>query len=261
MKIELEGKVAIVTGAARGIGRGIAEKLCQSGAVVILTDILDLDGKKTEQELSRFGQCVYHHCDVTNKAQVEQVIESVKNQYESIDLFINNAGVNIGTNRVNIDQFSDQEWERLIKVDMDGVFYCSRAVSRYMIQQKSGRIINIGSVMGHVPARKQIGFVAAKGAVHNMTRAMALELAPYGILVNCVAPGSIQMDINLFSEKDSAMQQMRERMLSHVPLGRFGSVEDIANAVFFLCGKESSYITGIIMLVDGGWTCGYSRDF
>ena len=139
----------------------------------------------------------------------------------------------------------------------------SPAVARVMMKQKGGRIINIGSVFGSVPARKQIAYVAAKAGVHNLTKAMALELAPHGINVNAVAPGSILTELTrqLFYSQDAAYTEMADRMLSHVPLGRPGDPEDVANAVLFLSGKESKYVTGHVLTVDGGWTCGYTRDF
>ena len=166
-------------------------------------------------------------------------------------------------NRVDISEYSSKDWEKVLGVDLNGVFYCSQDVSRVMIRQKSGRIINIGSVFGSIPARKQIAYVAAKAAVHNLTKAMALELAPHGINVNAVAPGSTltQGTEKLFYGKDAAQTKMVKRMLSHIPLGRPGEPEDIANAVLFLSGEESKYITGHILIVDGGWTCGDAIDF
>jgi len=162
-----------------------------------------------------------------------------------------------------VDEFSVEEWHRVVNVDLHGTFYCSRAVSRVMVKQKAGRIVNIGSVFGHVPARLQIAFVAAKAGVHNFTKGMALELAPHGINVNAIAPGSIVTEgtRELFYGKDASQGQFAQRMISHIPLGRPGETEDIANAALFLCGEESRYITGHVLLVDGGWTCGYTRDF
>ena len=263
MKIDLKDKVVVITGAASGIGKACAKLMLENSARVVISDINDEEGKKTTEELSVIGKCEFIHTDVSNKESVQNLIDKVVEKFKRIDIFVNNAGINVIGNRVNIDEFSFENWEKILGVDLNGVFYCSRAVSRVMIKQKKGRIINIGSVFGSVPARKQIAYVAAKAAVHNLTKAMALELAPYGINVNAVAPGSILTEgtKKLFYGKDSAQAEMMERMLSHVPLGKPGDVEDIANAVLFLSGEESKYITGHVLVVDGGWTCGYTRDF
>ena len=263
MKIDLAHKIVVITGAASGIGKTCAKLMLENSARVVISDINDEEGKKTAEELSVIGKCEFIHTDVSDKDSVQNLIDKVTEKFKRIDIFVNNAGINVAGNRVNIDEFSFENWKKILEVDLNGVFYCSRAVSRVMIKQKKGRIINIGSVFGSVPARKQIAFVAAKAAVHNLTKAMALELAPYGINVNAVAPGSTLTEgtKNLFYGKDAAQVEMMERMLSHVPLGKPGDPEDIANAVLFLSGEESKYITGHVLTVDGGWTCGYTRDF
>lgn len=264
MKVDLTDKVAVVTGAAGGIGKACARILLENSAKVVIADVKQEEGKRTAQEFSVMGTCRFIYTDVTSRESVDKLIASVISEFGRIDIFVNNAGINIGgKERVNIDEFSLQNWNKILAVNLTGVFYCSQAVSRVMIKQKCGRIINIGSVFGNVPARKQIAFIASKGGMHNMTKAMALELAPYGITVNGVAPGSILTEgtKKLFYGKGANLAEMAQRMLSHIPLGRSGDVEDIANAILFLSGKESKYITGHILTVDGGWTCGYTRDF
>ena len=263
MRIDLTDKVVIITGAATGIGKACATMMLKNSARVIIADVNEPEGKKTEAELSSLGECIFIHTDVSNSKSVENLVESVASKFKRIDIFVNNAGINVIRNRVNIDEYSLADWKEILEVDLNGVFYCSRAIARVMIKQKSGKIINIGSVFGNVPARKQIAYIAAKAAVHNLTKAMALELAPYGINVNAVAPGSIltQGTKELFYGKDAAQAQMVQQMLSHIPLGCPGDPEDVANAVLFLSGEESKYITGHILVVDGGWTGGYSRDF
>lgn len=263
MKIDLSEKVAIITGGAGGIGKACARLMLENSATVILADINKEEGERVKNELSSLGKCEFIKTDVSKKESVFYLVDTVVNKFKTIDIFVNNAGINVIGNRVNIDEYSFEDWQRIIEVDLNGVFYCSRTVSQIMIKQKRGRIINIGSVFGTVPARKQIAYVAAKAGVHNLTKAMALELAPYGINVNAVAPGSTLTPAteHLFYSKDAAQAKMAKRMLSHVPLGKPGEPEDIANAVLFLCGEESKYITGHILTVDGGWTCGYTRDF
>ena len=263
MKVSLGGKVAIITGGAGGIGRVCAKLMLENTAVVILADINKEEGERVKKELSSLGKCEFIKTDVSKKESVSHLVDTVLNKFKTIDILVNNAAITIGINRVNINEFSFEDWQRSIEVDLNGVFYCSKIVSQVMVKQKGGRIINIGSVLGTVPARKQIAYVAAKAGVHNLTKAMALELAPFGINVNAVAPGSTLTPATerLFYGKDATQAKMVKRMLSHIPLGKPGEPEDVANAVLFLCGKESKYITGHVLVVDGGWTCGYSRDF
>jgi 3-oxoacyl-[acyl-carrier protein] reductase len=257
MKVDIQQQVAVVTDAARGIGKAIAKVLLENGAMVFITDILDGEGKQAARELSAFGKCRYFHVDITRADEVESFIKTVRDECGRIDIMVNNAGANVGSGCVNVEHFIDKDWDRLIDVNLKGVFYCCRAISKVMIEQRSGRIINVGSVLGSIPARKQIAFIAANAGLQNMTKALSLELGTYEISVNGVAIGSIAVDSSPSDAKNSPMAQM----LSHVPLSRFGRAEDVANAVLFLCGKESSYITGHILTVDGGWTCGYHRDF
>lgn len=260
MKVDLNGKVVLVTGAARGIGQAIADMFCQNGALVVYSD---LDLANTKKMASKNKDTAALKMDVSDVNQVEKGIEWIIKEFGKLDIVVNNAGINTMKHRVNIDEFPLDEWEQILKVDLTGVFIVSKAVSTRMIAQKSGRIINISSVFGIVPARLQCAYVAAKAGVVNLTKAMALELAPSGILVNCVAPGSILTEgtKQLFYSDDAIMQQRAKAMLSHVPLNRPGKCEEIASAVLFLAAPESSYITGTVITVDGGWTAGFSRDF
>jgi len=164
---------------------------------------------------------------------------------------------------VNIDQFPNSEWERILKVDLTGLFLVSRAGAQRMIPQHSGRIINISSVFGLVPARVQCAFVAAKAGVVNLTKAMALELGPQGILVNGIAPGSIMTEgtQKLFYGAEGKWNDRVAQMLAHVPLARPGTPAEIACAALFLADPENSYTNGHILVVDGCWTAGYHRDF
>ena len=169
---------------------------------------------------------------------------------------MNNAGVNTLAHRVTIDQFPREEWDRILAVDLTGVYEMSKAAATAMRSQKSGRIINIASIAGLVPLRLQCPFVAAKAGVVNLTKAMALELGPHGILVNGIAPGSTLTEgtRKLFYGDDGLFRESAQRMLDHIPLGRPGTVDEIAIAALFLADPENSYMNGHILTVDGGWT-------
>jgi NAD(P)-dependent dehydrogenase (short-subunit alcohol dehydrogenase family) len=201
--------------------------------------------------------------DVTHGAQVHAVVKEIVTQFGRLDIVVNNAGVNTMAHRVTIDQFPREEWDRILAVDITGLFEVSRAAAIVMKKQGSGRIINIASIVGLVPLRLQCAYVAAKAAVVNLTKGMALELGPAGILVNGIAPGSTLTEgtRKLFYAEDGLMHERAQRMLDHVPLGRPGTVEEIAVAALFLADPENSYMNGHILTVDGGWTAGYTRDF
>jgi NAD(P)-dependent dehydrogenase (short-subunit alcohol dehydrogenase family) len=180
-----------------------------------------------------------------------------------LDILVNNAGVNTLKYRVPIDEFPRHEWDRLLSVDLTGLYQVSHAAAKIMRRQQSGRIVNIASVAGLVPLRLQCAFVAAKAGVINLTKSMALELGPAGILVNAIAPGSILTDgtRQLFYGEDGKFRDAVEKMIAHVPLGRPGSVDEIAVAALFLAAPDNSYLTGHVLTVDGGWTAGYAREF
>jgi 3-oxoacyl-[acyl-carrier protein] reductase len=261
MKVDLNGRVALVTGAAQGIGLAIADTLARNGAQVVYTD-RNVEGaaaaaKQSNAKLA-FG------LDVSEPAQIEEGVARVVKAFSRLDILVNNAGMGVPPgDRTTIDQFKPESWDRLLKVDLTGLFLMSRAGARQMVAQKSGRIINIASVLGLVPMRLQSSYVAAKAGVVNLTRAMAIELAPHGILVNGVAPGSTATEDwkKWIHDQGSEAQDLHMRLMSHIPLGRPASTQEIANGALFLAAPESSYITGHILTIDGGWTAGFARDF
>jgi NAD(P)-dependent dehydrogenase (short-subunit alcohol dehydrogenase family) len=260
MRCDLTGKVSLVTGAARGIGRAIADRLAANGSVVSYTD-LSGDEATAAASSSPLGRGL--RLDVTDSASIFAAVSHIVADAGRLDILVNNAGVNTMAHRVTIDQFPRDEWDRILSVDLTGLYEMSRAASAVMRSQKAGRIINIASIAGLVPLRLQCAFVAAKAGVVNLTKAMALELAPAGILVNGIAPGSTLTDgtRKLFYGDDGLFRESVQRMLDHVPLGRPATVDEIAVAALFLADPENSYMNGHILTVDGGWTAGYARDF
>jgi 3-oxoacyl-[acyl-carrier protein] reductase len=260
MQVDLKNKVALVTGAARGIGQAIADALAANGAVVIYSDV---DFAEAVRSASRFPRAEAVHLDVADEAEVDSVLDTVAGEKGRLDIVVNNAGVNTLAHRVTIDRFPSDEWRRIIDVDLTGLYLVSKAAARIMRKQRSGRIINISSVAGIVPLRLQCPFVAAKAGVDQLTRAMAIELGADGILVNGIAPGSTLTEgtKKLFYGEDGQFKDSVQKLLDHIPLGRPGTTQEIANAALFLAAPESSYINGHVLVVDGGWTAGFSRDF
>jgi NAD(P)-dependent dehydrogenase (short-subunit alcohol dehydrogenase family) len=260
MQVDLNNQVALVTGAAQGIGKAIGDAFAANGAKVLFTDV-DVAGAEAAAE--RWSGCVARELDVRSASQVESVVDEAVRDFGSLDIAVNNAGCNTLKHRVPIDQFPTEEWDRILQIDLQGLFLVSKAVAGVMRKQGSGRIINIASVLGLVPARLQCAFVAAKGGVISLTKAMAIELAAAGVLVNGVAPGSTLTAATkqLFYGDDGKFKDAAQRLLDHIPLGRPGEPEEIAHAALFLAAPESSYITGQVLTVDGGWTAGYLRDF
>lgn len=260
MNVQLSKQIALVTGAAGAIGQSICNALAINGATVICADI-NLAGAQRLAE--SIPGAMPMEMDITDEIQIASSIAHVISVHGRIDILVNNAGINTIAHRVNIDKFPTEEWDRIVKVDLTGVFLLSKVVSQHMLLQRFGRIINIASVMGLVPARLQCAYTAAKAGVVNLTRTMAIELGSQGILTNCIAPGSILSEgtKQLFYSENGQFNDRVQAMLSHVPLGRPGVPDEIANAVLFLAAPESSYINGAVLPVDGGWLAGYSRDF
>ncbi len=260
MKCDLTGKVSLVTGAARGIGQAIANRFAANGGTVYYTD---LDAGEAQVAASFMPNGRGLRLDVTKATDIATAVQQIVSECGRLDILVNNAGVNTLAHRVTIDQFPREEWDRILAVDLTGVYEMSKAAAAAMRSQKSGRIINIASIAGLVPLRLQCPFVAAKAGVVNLTKAMALELGPHGILVNGIAPGSTLTEgtRKLFYGDDGLFRESAQRMLDHIPLGRPGTVDEIAIAALFLADPENSYMNGHILTVDGGWTAGYAREF
>jgi NAD(P)-dependent dehydrogenase (short-subunit alcohol dehydrogenase family) len=249
--LSLEGKVAIVTGAASGIGRGIALCLAEFGATVALLDINESAGKAVVDEIESQGNKVlFSKCDVTSSADCRAAVEFVIERMRRIDILCNCAGVAI---RKDVFELTEQEWDRALDITLKSVYLLSHEVVPHMIRNGGGSIINIGSGWSLKGGPRAASYCAAKGGVVNLTRAMAIDHGRHNIRVNCVCPGDVETPM-LFSECEQ-LGQDRESFLrdaANRPLGRIGTPDDVANAVLFLASPMASWITGAALVVDGG---------
>jgi NAD(P)-dependent dehydrogenase (short-subunit alcohol dehydrogenase family) len=257
MRCDLGGKVAFVTGGAGAIGRAIAKRLADNGASVVIADI-NLEGAQTVA--AALTGAIACGVDIRSEAAIDKAIDATIAAFGRLDILVNNAGVNTLAHRVNIDAFPSEEWERITSIDLDGLFLVSRRALQPMLASgRGGRIINIASVVGLAAMRLQSPFVAAKAGIIHLTRSMALELGPRGILTNAIAPGSIMTELTqqLFYGSDGKFSGKTESFMQHIPLGRPGRPEEIAEATLFLASPAARYINGQVLAVDGGWTAGF----
>jgi NAD(P)-dependent dehydrogenase (short-subunit alcohol dehydrogenase family) len=256
MDVDLEGRVAFVTGAAGAIGGAAARRLADCGAAVAVADI---DGDGAERFAAELPKAVAVAVDIRDEAAVDAAVARTLEAFGRLDILVNNAGVNTFRDRVDIDAFPVEEWRRVVSIDLDGLFLVSKAAAQPMIAQGGGRIVNVASVVGVTAMRLQSAFVAAKAGVVHLTRSMALELGPKGILVNSIAPGSVMTEgtRQLFYGEDGAFREQTAAFMRHIPLGRPATVEEIAEGILFLAAPENSFMTGHLLMVDGGWTAGY----
>ncbi|MGD9570116.1 MAG: SDR family NAD(P)-dependent oxidoreductase [Sedimentibacter sp.] len=246
---DLTGKVAIVTGATKGIGYSIAMSLAESGADIVVVSRNEGDCKRVAEEINNKGRkALAYACDVTKKSMIEDLILKTVDGFGKIDILVNNAGIAVTKAAVDL---AEEDWDRVVNTNLKGVFLVAQAVGKRMIEQKSGRIINIASMFGLVGDKNILPYLCSKGGVVQLTRGLALEWAKYNVLVNAIAPGYVITPIN---EKELSQEKVQNYLLGKTPMRRFGTSDEIASTAVFLASDEASYLTGSVLSVDGGWT-------
>ena len=242
----MEGKVALVTGGARGIGRAIALELAKGGAIVVINYNGSQDkAMDLKQEIeSRGGRAEIYQCNVSDFAKCEELVQGIVKQFGSLDILVNNAGI---TKDGLLMKMSEEDFDKVIDVNLKGAFNTIRFASRQMLKQKSGRIINLSSVVGVAGTAGQANYASSKAGIIGLTKAAAKELASRGITVNAIAPGFIETDMT-----DALPEKVKDSTVSQIPLARFGRPEDVAKLAAFLASEASGYITGQVIHVDGG---------
>lgn len=251
----LSGKSAIITGARRGIGKGIALALAEAGVDVLVSDIdlAECEATCTEIEEKAGQRAVPFKCDVMKKNEVEEMVAKAVSEFGKLDILVNNAGI---APMKPFLELTEEDWDRTLDINLKGQFFCAQAAAREMAKNNWGRIINIASIAS---GQVGVGFVnvahycASKGGVTAMTEALALELAPMGIRVNAIGPGVIETKM---TEGILADEKMRQGMLARTPVGRLGQPKDVAGMVVYLASDEADFVTGATFFVDGGWLAG-----
>ncbi len=245
MTKRLNGKVALITGSARGIGEAIAALFAQEGANIVLSDVNETLLKDTEARIKSLGvEALAFKVDVTNETQVEDMVKKTVDKLGRIDILVNNAGI---TRDNLLIRMSESDWDAVLSVNLKGAFLCTKAVSKVMIKQRSGKIINMASIIGITGNPGQANYAASKGGLIAFTKTMGKELASRNINVNAIAPGFIKTEMT-----DKLPEDSKKAMLERIPLNRLGEVKDVACAALFLASDDANYITGYTIQVDGG---------
>ncbi|GGD29983.1 SDR family NAD(P)-dependent oxidoreductase [Aureimonas glaciei] len=249
--MRLSGKVAIVTGGAKGIGRAIAERYLAEGASVMIADIDAAAGEKAVEDLAEVGTVAFTATDVSDAAAVARLVAACEERFSRIDILVNNAGI---VHKADFLELDEADFDRVLRVNLKGAFLCGQAVARHMVESVKrggtpGTIVNMSSVNAVFALPDQVGYSVSKGGVNQLTKTMALSLAPFGIRVNAIGPGSIMTDLLAAVASDKGAEA---RILSRTPLGRIGDPSEIASVATFLASDDASYVTGQTIYADGG---------
>ncbi|PIP68240.1 MAG: beta-ketoacyl-ACP reductase [Candidatus Omnitrophica bacterium CG_4_9_14_0_2_um_filter_42_8] len=241
----LEGRVSLITGGARGIGKEIAMLFARNGSDIAICDVNLEEAEKTAQEIRDLGrESLAFKADVTDSSQVQAMVDKILDKFNKVDILINNAGI---TKDNLLLRMSEDEWDKVIAVNLKGTFVCTKLVSKVMLKQRFGKIVNLASIIGIMGNAGQANYAASKAGIIGLTKSVAKELASRNICVNAIAPGFIKTDMTA-----RLPEEVQKKMLSVIPLGRFGEAKDVADLALFLSSESSSYITGQVMQVDGG---------
>lgn len=248
---ELKNKVAIITGARRGMGKSHALLFAKQGAKVVVADISQEECQTVVDEIKKFGgDAIAVKCDVSNKSEVENMVKQAVDKWGKVDILVNNAGI---CQFKPFAEMTEEDWDKTMNVNLKGYFLCAQAAAKEMMKQKSGAIVNIASVVMGQIGMGMAGlahYSASKGGIAALTKTLALELNPFNIRVNAIAPGAIDTPMAAASKTDP---KILEASLACIPMHRMGRAEEVSNAVLFLVSDEASYITGVTLPVDGGW--------
>lgn len=242
--MRFQDKVVIVTGAAQGIGKEIALQFAKEKAKVIIFDLNDEQLAATANELNQYSEATALKVDVTNLSEVEKNINKIIDNFKRVDILVNNAGI---TRDNLLLRLSESDWDKVLAVNLKGAFNCMKAISRFMVKQRYGKIVNISSIIGIMGNAGQINYAASKAGLIGVTKSLAKELGSRNITVNAVAPGYIRTAMT-----DKLDDRVKEEMLKRIPLARLGAPSDVAKAVLFLASPDADYITSHVLVVDGG---------
>jgi len=249
--VKLQGNIAIVTGGTKGIGYGIACALAAEGARIVVVSRTAQDCERVAAEIKdTYGvETLALPTDVTETAQVEAMVQQTIERFSRIDILINNAGGAITKDAVDL---TEEDWDKVLNLDLKSVFFCAQAVGKHMIEQGGGKIVNVASVLGLVADKRVLPYCVSKAGVLHMTKALALEWARHNVRVNAICPGYVVTDINRDELND---EKIKKALLSKFAIRRYAEVSEMTGAVVYMCSDESSYMTGQAMVIDGGWTC------